>query len=101
MHAKVLVGADGYFSKIRQLCLDDGPPQFAVRSKSIFAAPAVKTVALATVLVDADGYFPRYVSCALMVVLLNLRYVVHLYVRLCYNCAAPAQEQISICQDDC
>ncbi|KAL0048045.1 hypothetical protein WJX82_006382 [Trebouxia sp. C0006] len=29
VHAKVLVGADGYFSKVRAQCLDDGPPQFA------------------------------------------------------------------------
>lgn len=26
--AKLLVGADGYFSKIRSQCLDDGPPDF-------------------------------------------------------------------------
>ena len=32
VHAKVLVGADGYFSKVRAQCLDDGPPQFAVNS---------------------------------------------------------------------
>ncbi len=32
VHAKVLVGADGYFSKVRAQCLDDGPPQFAVIS---------------------------------------------------------------------
>lgn len=29
--AKVLIGADGYFSRIRKQCLDDGPPTFAVR----------------------------------------------------------------------
>lgn len=29
VHARVLVGADGYFSKVRAQCLDDGPPQFA------------------------------------------------------------------------
>ena len=28
--AKLLVGADGYFSKIRSQCLDDGPPDFVV-----------------------------------------------------------------------
>ncbi|KAL0018623.1 hypothetical protein WJX79_002055 [Trebouxia sp. C0005] len=28
VHAKVLVGADGYFSKVRAQCLDDGPPTF-------------------------------------------------------------------------
>ena len=32
VNAKILIGADGYFSKIRQLCLDDGPPLFAVRT---------------------------------------------------------------------
>ena len=31
VHAKVLVGADGYFSAVRQQCLGDGPPDFAVR----------------------------------------------------------------------
>ncbi len=30
VRAKVVVGADGYFSKIRRQCLNDGPPQFAV-----------------------------------------------------------------------
>ena len=30
VHAKVLVGADGYFSRIRKQCLNDGPPLFAV-----------------------------------------------------------------------
>ncbi|KAL0021549.1 hypothetical protein WJX77_007380 [Trebouxia sp. C0004] len=28
VHAKVLVGADGYFAKVRAQCLDDGPPTF-------------------------------------------------------------------------
>ena len=28
--AKLLIGADGYFSHIRQQCLADGPPQFVV-----------------------------------------------------------------------
>ncbi|DBA89388.1 TPA: hypothetical protein ACH3X2_004747 [Trebouxia sp. C0005] len=28
VHAKVLVGADGYFSKVRTQCLNDGPPTF-------------------------------------------------------------------------
>ncbi len=32
VHAKVLVGADGYFSKVRAQCLDDGPPTFNVSS---------------------------------------------------------------------
>ncbi|KAL3137400.1 hypothetical protein ABBQ32_006923 [Trebouxia sp. C0010 RCD-2024] len=32
VHAKLLVGADGYFSKVRTQCLDDGPPTF---SKSV------------------------------------------------------------------
>ena len=27
---KLLVGADGYFSSVRQQCLQDGPPDFAV-----------------------------------------------------------------------
>ena len=31
VHCKVLVGADGYFSTVRQQCLGDGPPDFAVR----------------------------------------------------------------------
>ena len=31
VHAKLLVGADGYFSRIRKQCLNDGPPVFAVR----------------------------------------------------------------------
>ncbi len=30
VRAKVLIGADGYFSAVRQQCLDDGPPNFAV-----------------------------------------------------------------------
>lgn len=30
VRAKVLVGADGYFSAVRQQCLGDGPPDFAV-----------------------------------------------------------------------
>ena len=30
VHAKLLVGADGYFSKVRSQCLDDGPPTFNV-----------------------------------------------------------------------
>ena len=30
MHCKLLVGADGYFSAVRQQCLGDGPPDFAV-----------------------------------------------------------------------
>ena len=32
MHCKLLVGADGYFSAVRQQCLEDGPPDFAVSS---------------------------------------------------------------------
>lgn len=31
VRAKVLVGADGYFSAVRQQCLGDGPPEFGVR----------------------------------------------------------------------
>ncbi len=34
VHAKVLVGADGYFSKVRTQCLNDGPPDFVVRSRA-------------------------------------------------------------------
>ena len=30
VHAKLLIGADGYFSHVRQQCLADGPPQFVV-----------------------------------------------------------------------
>lgn len=30
VRAKLLIGADGYFSHIRQQCLADGPPQFVV-----------------------------------------------------------------------
>ncbi|KAL3136312.1 hypothetical protein ABBQ38_005577 [Trebouxia sp. C0009 RCD-2024] len=29
VRAKLLIGADGYFSRIRKQCLDDGPPKFA------------------------------------------------------------------------
>ena len=32
VHTKVLVGADGYFSKVRAQCLGDGPPTFNVSS---------------------------------------------------------------------
>ena len=32
VRAKVLVGADGYFSKVRTQCLNDGPPDFVVGS---------------------------------------------------------------------
>ena len=30
LRCKLLVGADGYFSAVRQQCLQDGPPDFAV-----------------------------------------------------------------------
>ena len=30
VHCRLLVGADGYFSTVRQQCLGDGPPDFAV-----------------------------------------------------------------------
>ena len=30
VRAKLLLGADGYFSKVRSQCLDDGPPDFVV-----------------------------------------------------------------------
>lgn len=32
LRCKLLVGADGYFSAVRQQCLQDGPPDFAVSS---------------------------------------------------------------------
>lgn len=32
VHTKVLVGADGYFSRVRAQCLGDGPPTFNVSS---------------------------------------------------------------------
>lgn len=31
VHAKRLIGADGYFSRICKQCLNDGPPMFSVR----------------------------------------------------------------------
>ena len=31
-HARFVIGADGFFSKIRKQCLDDGPPDFTVCS---------------------------------------------------------------------
>ena len=34
VRAKLLIGADGYFSRIRKQCLDDGPPMFAVSLQS-------------------------------------------------------------------
>lgn len=34
VRAKILIGADGYFSRIRKQCLNDGPPMFAVRASS-------------------------------------------------------------------
>ncbi len=34
VRAKVLIGADGYFSRIRKQCLNDGPPLFAVSTTS-------------------------------------------------------------------
>ena len=37
VRAKVLVGADGYFSRVRNQCLNDGPPDFVV-SKFIAAS---------------------------------------------------------------
>ena len=30
VHARVLIGADGYFSKTRSQCVNDGPPTFSV-----------------------------------------------------------------------
>ena len=41
VRAKVLIGADGYFSRIRKQCLDDGPPIFAVSPLIISIAPHV------------------------------------------------------------
>ncbi len=34
VHAKLVVGADGYFSKVRTQCLNDGPPDFVVSSRA-------------------------------------------------------------------
>lgn len=34
VRAKILIGADGYFSRIRKQCLNDGPPMFAVSALS-------------------------------------------------------------------
>ncbi len=34
VHAKLAVGADGYFSKVRTQCLNDGPPDFVVSSRA-------------------------------------------------------------------
>ncbi|DBA92281.1 TPA: hypothetical protein ACH3X2_003708 [Trebouxia sp. C0005] len=41
IRAKVLIGADGYFSRIRKQCLNDGPPLFAgcVMWRARIAAP--------------------------------------------------------------
>ncbi|KAL0049404.1 hypothetical protein WJX82_001334 [Trebouxia sp. C0006] len=41
VRAKVLIGADGYFSRIRKQCLNDGPPLFAgcVMWRARIAAP--------------------------------------------------------------
>ena len=30
VNAQLLIGADGYFSRIRKQCLNDGPPLFSV-----------------------------------------------------------------------
>lgn len=38
VHAKLLIRADGYFSKIRQQCLNDGPPDFVVCWKTCLHA---------------------------------------------------------------
>ena len=37
LRCKLLVGADGYFSAVRQQCLQDGPPEFAVSPARIYA----------------------------------------------------------------
>lgn len=34
VHAKILIGADGYLSRVRKQCLNDEPPMFAVRTLS-------------------------------------------------------------------
>ncbi|KAL3154854.1 hypothetical protein ABBQ38_011396 [Trebouxia sp. C0009 RCD-2024] len=41
VRAKILIGADGYFSRIRKQCLNDGPPMFAgcVMWRARIAAP--------------------------------------------------------------
>lgn len=38
VRAKILIGADGYFSKTRKKCLNDGPPAFAVSAQRLFAS---------------------------------------------------------------
>ena len=35
VRAKVIIGADGYFSAVRQQCLNDGPPDFGVSNESM------------------------------------------------------------------
>ena len=40
VRARILIGADGYFSRIRKQCLNDGPPMFAVGSSFCAAHPA-------------------------------------------------------------
>ena len=39
LRCKLLVGADGYFSAVRQQCLQDGPPDFAVSTSSACSEP--------------------------------------------------------------
>ena len=39
VRAKVLIGADGYFSGVRKQCLNDGPPMFAVSASPPLCTP--------------------------------------------------------------
>ncbi len=39
LRCKLLVGADGYFSAVRQQCLQDGPPDFAVSPPGVHSEP--------------------------------------------------------------
>lgn len=41
LRCKLLVGADGYFSAVRQQCLQDGPPDFAVSPSCMCSEPCI------------------------------------------------------------
>ena len=41
VRAKLLVGADGYFSRVRKQCLNDGPPMFTVSALTLTALIAL------------------------------------------------------------
>ena len=56
VHGKLLVGADGYFSKVRTQCLNDGPPNFSVSC----------SLSHHNFLIDCTLYHPSFsVSCTL------------------------------------